>query len=212
MCVKCKEKDEQQICNLWLEERVTFNTFLFECNCLIMLCSCCTMKLISLMYRYITSLVSPSPNTLPNLIPLGHQRAPSWAPCAIQRVPTSYLFYKCMLSLFNCVQLFVTLWTVAHQTPLFMRFSRQELLEWVAISYSRESRTRESNPHLLCLLHWQASSLSPVPPGKPILHIAEFVCQLQTLNPYPASASPWPVWFDCRIVKGAAGDQDTVIF
>ena len=64
------------------------------------------------------------------------------------------------------------------------------ILEWVAISYSRESRSRESNPHLLCLLHWQASSLSPVPPGKPILHIAAFVCQLQTLNPYPAFPSP----------------------
>ena len=29
----------------------------------------------------------------------------------------------CMLS---CVQLFVTPWTVAHQTPLYMRFFRQE--------------------------------------------------------------------------------------
>ena len=27
---------------------------------------------------------------------------------------------------FSCVQLFVTLWTVAHQAPLFMGFSRQE--------------------------------------------------------------------------------------
>ena len=27
---------------------------------------------------------------------------------------------------FNCVQLFVTLWTVAHQAPLPMGFSRQE--------------------------------------------------------------------------------------
>ena len=34
--------------------------------------------------------------------------------------------YVCMLSCFICVQLFVTLWTVAHQTPLLMRFSRQE--------------------------------------------------------------------------------------
>ena len=34
--------------------------------------------------------------------------------------------YACMLSCFSFVQLFVTLWTVAHQTPLSMRFSRQE--------------------------------------------------------------------------------------
>ena len=32
----------------------------------------------------------------------------------------------CVLSCFSCVQLFVTLWTVAHQAPLPMGFSRQE--------------------------------------------------------------------------------------
>ena len=31
-----------------------------------------------------------------------------------------------MLSCFICVQLFLTLWTIAHQAPLSMRFSRQE--------------------------------------------------------------------------------------
>ena len=32
----------------------------------------------------------------------------------------------CMLSRFSCVQLFATLWTVAHQPPLSMGFSGQE--------------------------------------------------------------------------------------
>ena len=31
-----------------------------------------------------------------------------------------------MLSRFSCVRLFVTLWTVAHQAPLPMGFSRQQ--------------------------------------------------------------------------------------
>ena len=31
-----------------------------------------------------------------------------------------------MLSRFSCVQLFVILWTVAHQAPLSMGFSRQK--------------------------------------------------------------------------------------
>ena len=31
-----------------------------------------------------------------------------------------------VLSCFNCVQFFVTQWTVAHQAPLSMGFSRQE--------------------------------------------------------------------------------------
>ena len=34
----------------------------------------------------------------------------------------------CMLSCFNCVQLFVTLWTVTHQAPLSMGFSKQGYL------------------------------------------------------------------------------------
>ena len=40
--------------------------------------------------------------------------------------------------LFNCVQVFATPWTVAHQASLSMAFSRQEL-ELVAISFSRGS-------------------------------------------------------------------------
>ena len=34
--------------------------------------------------------------------------------------------HSCVLSRFSCVQLFVTLWTVAHQTLLSTEFSRQE--------------------------------------------------------------------------------------
>ena len=34
--------------------------------------------------------------------------------------------YACVLGHFSCVWLFVTLWTVAHQAPLSMGFSRQE--------------------------------------------------------------------------------------
>ena len=34
--------------------------------------------------------------------------------------------HACMLSHFCHVQLFATLWTIAHQAPLFMGFSRQE--------------------------------------------------------------------------------------
>ena len=39
--------------------------------------------------------------------------------------------HECVLSHFSCVRLFVTPWTVAHQTPLFLGFSRQEYWsEW----------------------------------------------------------------------------------
>ena len=39
----------------------------------------------------------------------------------------------CMLSYFSCIQLFATLWTVAHQAPLSMGFSRQEY--WSGLSF-----------------------------------------------------------------------------
>ena len=43
------------------------------------------------------------------------------------------------------------------------------ILEWVAISSSRGSSWPRGQT-FICLLHWQSSSLPPVPPGKPICH------------------------------------------
>ena len=53
---------------------------------------CCTMKWISYMYAYIPFLLDLPP-TPPHPTHLGRHRARSWAPCAVQQVPTSYLFY-----------------------------------------------------------------------------------------------------------------------
>ena len=36
------------------------------------------------------------------------------------------VYCACVLSSFSCIRLFVTLWTVACQAPLSMRFCRQE--------------------------------------------------------------------------------------
>ena len=44
--------------------------------------------------------------------------------------------YVCMLSY---VWLFVNPWTVVCQAPLSVEFSRQDILEWVAISFLRKS-------------------------------------------------------------------------
>ena len=72
-----------------------------------------------------------------------------------------------MLSCFSRVQLFVTLWTVAHQTLLSMGYSRQE--HWSGLPCPPPGDL--PNPGIesasLCLLHWQAGSLPLAPPGKP---------------------------------------------
>ena len=52
----------------------------------------------------------------------------------------------CVLSCFSCVQLYVTLWTTAHQAPLSKEFSRQEY--WSAFS-----RTLNLNHELPSLRH-----------------------------------------------------------
>ena len=49
------------------------------------------MKWISYTYTHIPSLLDLPPT--PHPTPLDHHRAPSWVSCALQQVPTSYLFY-----------------------------------------------------------------------------------------------------------------------
>ena len=72
-----------------------------------------------------------------------------------------------VLSRFSNVQLFATLLTVAHQTPLSTGFSRSKNTE---VGYhallQRIFLSQGSNPRLICLLHWQAGSLPLAPPGK----------------------------------------------
>ena len=43
----------------------------------------------------------------------------------------------CFCAVLSHIWLFATPWTVACQVPLSMEFSRQEILEWVAVSSSR---------------------------------------------------------------------------
>ena len=85
----------------------------------------------------------------------------------------------CVLSFFSCVQLFATLWTVGHQTTLSIGFSRQEY--WALPCPlpgdlpGIPHRFKGLNPHVFCLLHWQAGPLPLVPPGN--CHCAVLVTQ-----------------------------------
>ena len=72
-----------------------------------------------------------------------------------------------MLNCFGHVQLFATLWTVTHQAPLFMGFSRQDYWTELPCPSPGIFLTQGWNPHFLCLLQWQAGSLPLAPPGKP---------------------------------------------
>ena len=77
-----------------------------------------------------------------------------------------YQISVCMLSCFSHVQLFVTLWTVAHQAPLSIVFSRQEYWSGLPCLPSGDlpnSGTETSS--------WQAGSLPLVLPRKPLIRL-----------------------------------------
>ena len=54
-------------------------------------------------------------------------------------------------------------WSLAHQAPLFMEFSRQRYwsrLPFPPLGNLPDPGIQGLKPHLLCLLHWQADALS----------------------------------------------------
>ena len=75
--------------------------------------------------------------------------------------------HACILSSFICVQLCVTLWTITHQAPLSMGFSRKEYWSGLPCCPPGDLPDPVIEPMSLCLLQWQAGSLPLAPPGKP---------------------------------------------
>ena len=56
-----------------------------------------------------------------------------------------------MFSCFSCVRMFVTLWTVAHQAPLSMGFSRQEYWSGFPCLFSRRSFQSRDRTNVSCI-------------------------------------------------------------
>ena len=89
----------------------------------------------------------------------------------------------CLVSRFNRVQLFLTLWTATYWTPLSMGFSRQEY--WSGLLYLSpgdlpDSRIEPMIPMSPALL---VGSLPTEPPGKPRgLHKLQFTVFLQNFS------------------------------
>ena len=77
------------------------------------------------------------------------------------------LAHRCMLSHFSCVQLFATLWTIAHQAPLSLEFSRQEYWSELPGRLQGIFLIQVSNLLLIMSPALQAGFLALVPPEKP---------------------------------------------
>ena len=70
----------------------------------------------------------------------------------------------CVLSHFSCAQLFETPWTVAHQAPLSLGFSRQEYRGGLPFPSPGDLPNPGIEPGSPTL---QADALASEPPGKP---------------------------------------------
>ena len=88
----------------------------------------------------------------------------------IYKIYNQIIRHVCTLNHFSHVRLCAALWTIAHQAPLSMGFSRQEYWGGLPCPPTGNLSTQGSDPCLLCPL-WQADSLPLVPPGKPIKYI-----------------------------------------
>ena len=76
---------------------------------------------------------------------------------------------------FSHVQLFATLWTIAHQAPLSIGFPRQEYRNGLPFSTPRDLPKSGIEPTSLSILHWKVSSLPLEPPGKPLGNLLKLI-------------------------------------
>ena len=91
-------------------------------------------------------------------------------PCSNNyRMDVVLVWHACMLSRVQC---FVTPWTVVHQAPLSMGFSRQEY--WSGLSFPSPGDIPDPGIERMSPALQAASSLSE-PPGKPKMQYCLFL-------------------------------------
>ena len=136
------------------------------------------------------SRVRPMDCSLPGTSVHGILQARMLSLCAICQVP----------SCFSHVRLFATLWTVVRQAPWDSPGKNTGVVCHAFLQGIFP--TQVSNPHVSCLLLWQAVSLPLGPPGKPTpvitaLHFV-FLCSILIQIPFPHSqAVPCPSMLNC---------------
>ena len=122
----------------------------------------------------------------------------------------------CMLSHFSHVQLFVALWTVAHQAPLSMGFSRQEywcgekgtlffvfflLLSIVVVPIYITTNSVGGFPflHILSNIRFSGGSAVKNPPAN--AGDARDSCSIPVLGRSPGKGNDNPLQYSCWICR-----------
>ena len=104
-----------------------------------------------------------------------------------------HIYISIISQVLSRVRLFVTLWTAAHQTPLSMRFSRQNTGVGCHFLLQGSLLTQGLKPCHLCLLYWQEDSL-------PLSHLFVKVWKYSVHNTNTLSTkSPDVQLFQCSV-------------
>ena len=90
------------------------------------------------------------------------------------------MFSLCACLVIQCVWLFATPWTMAHQAPLSLGILQARILEWVAISFSRGSFQPRDWTWVSCLA---SGFFTTEPPGKPHYNGRPIIMQQKQWKP-----------------------------
>ena len=94
-----------------------------------------------------------------------------WEACNIE-----LCLHVCVLSHFSYAQLFMILWTIAQQAPLFREFSRQEYWSGLPCALPGDLPDPGIQTHVsVSLLHWQVGSLPLAQTGKPNIELCKLL-------------------------------------
>ena len=108
------------------------------------------------------------------------------------KLPQHFSLALCTLSCFSRVRLFATLWTVAHQAPLSMGFSRQEYWSGFANSSSRGSSPPRDQSHICSTYCTEGGFFTAEPPGKFPVTVFVLKCILYVVSINTLTFSSFP--------------------
>ena len=112
--------------------------------------------------------------------PLGPHKGLSWDPCAPQMLPTSYFTHVCVCvcvcvcAVSSVMSDSATPWTVAHQAPPSMGFSRQEYR--IALLCSPPGNLPVPGIEPMSHVSLAGRFFTTEPQWKPIFHIVVYIC------------------------------------
>ena len=119
----------------------------------------------------------------------------------------------CVLSCFSCVQLFVTLWTVAQQVPLSMGFSKQEYWSGLPCPFPEDlpGPGIEPTSHVSCI--GRQVFLPLAPPGKSerwkLLRCVRLFATPWTIQSMEFTR-PWSGMDSLSLLRGSSQPRDQI--